>query len=126
MSMEEAVRCPSHAATSTESLGSSKCSSSNCLAVIAILVVAHARFVLLEGDDRRRLRAHLALQTLGVHPHELRELLGSPQTSSRLWALLSEDGFPMAKRPADVSEPLPDLEARACVRRREPSRCAHS
>ena len=78
----------------------------------------HASFRALDDpDDRRRLRAHLALQTLGVHPHELRELLGSPQTSSRLWALLSEDGFPMAKRPADVSEPLSDLEARAFVRR---------
>ncbi|MCK5943542.1 MAG: hypothetical protein KAI24_16285, partial [Planctomycetes bacterium] len=70
-----------------------------------------------EPDDRRRLRAHLALQTLGASDDELRTLLASPQAARRIWALLANEDFPMAGRPVDRSTAVPDEAARAFVRR---------
>lgn len=70
-----------------------------------------------DSHEQRRLRAHLALQTIGVSDDELRQLAASPILAVRMWAILARDGFPLAPRPVDVSYAASPAEGRALVER---------
>ena len=48
---------------------------------------------------------------------ERRALLESPEAPARFWALLSQEGFPLASRPVDVSDSVSEEAALAFVRR---------
>ena len=68
-----------------------------------------------DADQKRRLRANLALQTIGVSDAELDRLAGSPDLATRMWAILATDGFPRAPQPSERSNEVSVTEGRALV-----------